>query len=151
MDTRDSWSGAIWAGMAVFVTASAVRLGIGTPSDPGPGFLPLGSGLALGLLAVILPVARGLGRNGAAPGEERPSLLPGRSAVAAVLALSLYCWILPVLGYLVATTGLMLALFALGRMKSRTVVSGSLLAALLSYVLFHHVLKVPLPRGILDF
>jgi hypothetical protein len=36
-------------------------------------------------------------------------------------------------------------------MRIRTVVLSSLLAVILSYLLFLHVLKVPLPRGILNF
>lgn len=146
--TRDRISGVLWLAAAVFVTASGTRLGIGTYDNPGPGFLPFWSGLGLALLAVVLML---LNPGSRASVEEGPLRLPRRSGVLAVVSLALYCWLLPVLGYLVATTGLMLVLFGLGRMRIRTVFLGSLLAVILSYILFLHVLKVPLPRGILSF
>lgn len=146
--TRDRISGVLWLLTAGFVTASGVRLGIGTYDDPGPGFLPFWSGLGLALLAVVLIL---LSLRSRASAEESPLRLPGRSGALVVAVLVLYCWLLPHLGYLVATTGLMLVLFGLGRLKARTVVLGSLLAVFLSYILFLHVLKVPLPRGILNF
>lgn len=146
--TRDRISGALWLAAAVFVTVSGTRLGIGTYDDPGPGFLLFWSGLGLALLAIVLLL---LSPGSRASAEEGPLRLPRRSGVLAVVSLALYCWLLPGLGYLAATTGLMLVLFGLGRMRIRTVVLGSLLSVLLSYILFLHVLKVPLPRGILSF
>ncbi|NPU85706.1 MAG: tripartite tricarboxylate transporter TctB family protein [Syntrophaceae bacterium] len=148
MGTRDRISGVLWLLAAGFVAASGVNLGIGAYDDPGPGFLPFWSGLVLALLAVVLLVLSLWDRG---PAEKRPMTLPGRTGMVVVTALALYCWLLPWLGYLVATTGLMLVLFGLGHIRIRTVVLGSLLAVFLSYVLFLHVLKVPLPRGILSF
>jgi hypothetical protein len=146
--TRDRISGVLWLLAAGFVTASGARLGIGAYDNPGPGFLPFWSGLGLALLAVVLLL---LSLGSRTSSEGCPLRLPRRSGVLVVVSLALYCWLLPRLGYLVATTCLMLVLFGIGRMRIRAVVLGSLLAVFLSYVLFLHVLKVPLPRGILAF
>jgi hypothetical protein len=148
---RDLAGGAVWLSVAAFVVAAAVRLGVGPPDEPGPGFLPFWSGIALAVLAVALLVAALRKQSGELPAEEAPAAIPLRTGLPVVAALSAYYWVLPRLGYLIATSGLMLVLFGAGRSRSRTVVAGSLLAVLLSYALFHLVLKVPLPGGILAF
>jgi cell division protein FtsW (lipid II flippase) len=68
-----------------------------------------------------------------------------------VAVLIAYCLVLPKLGYLLATFGLMLVLFTLGKMKFWVVIPCSLLAVLLTYGLFDYLLRIPLPRSILGF
>jgi len=135
----------------VYVVTAATGLGIGTPEDPGPGFLPFWSGLVLAVLAIALIAVTFRARSRGAPPVEQPAALPLRTGPIAVVALFSYAWILPHLGYLIATTALMMVLFAIGRLKPRAAALASLLAALSSYALFRLVLKVPLPRGIVDF
>jgi hypothetical protein len=66
-------------------------------------------------------------------------------------ALIAYCLVLPKFGYPISTFALMLVLFSLGRMKPWMIILGSLITVLLSYYLFDHLLRTPLPRGLLRF
>ena len=84
-------------------------------------------------------------RSDASNGGDR------RNVVIAVAALIAYCLALPKLGYRISTFALMLVLFSLGRMKPWVVILGSLLTVLASYYLFDHLLRTPLPRGVLRF
>ena len=71
--------------------------------------------------------------------------------VVIVIALFIYCLVLPVLGYIPATLVLMMILFYTGKMKLWAVICASLLAVLLTYCLFYYGLKTPLPRSIWFF
>src|SRR5512139_4099906 len=42
-----------WLVLAVFLCLGSYRLNVGTPSEPGSGFLPFGTGLLLGVLALV--------------------------------------------------------------------------------------------------
>jgi hypothetical protein len=68
-----------------------------------------------------------------------------------IAALTLYCLTLAKLGYLLATFGLMIVLFRLGKMRPWAMVIGAMIASLSSYGLFAFLLGTPLPRGFFRF
>ncbi|MDA8125644.1 MAG: tripartite tricarboxylate transporter TctB family protein [Deltaproteobacteria bacterium] len=150
MDKRDIISGAGWLCLAVFVFIVSLDLGIGALQSPGPGFILFCGSLGLAFLAGVL-ILTGARQKGRLP-------LPhfwkdghcGHVAMVAA-ALIVYSLLLTTLGYVLATLGLMVLLFALGKMKPWAVILGSLLAVFLSYGLFHYLLKTPLPQGLLAF
>jgi hypothetical protein len=60
--------------------------------------------------------------------------------------------VLPHLGYLIATAAVMLTLFTLyGRRHMVLAVGGSLLISFLTYFVFHELLRVQLPSGLIGF
>ncbi len=151
MDKRDLAECAVWLILSVFAFTASLRLGVGALRSPGPGFIPFWASGCLAFFAFILlgftlaaktqAVRRG---NGAKESHSANHLI-------VIAALTVYCLALEKAGYLLATFGLMMVLFRLGKMKYSAIVLDSLLASLSSYGLFAYVLGTPLPRGIFGF
>jgi putative tricarboxylic transport membrane protein len=126
----------------------AIGLKLGTPSDPGPGFLPFGTGALLGILALVhllkVSVVVSNGKNEEFLRQE----VKWRSTLVVVLAVLVYALLLPFLGYLIATFILMIVLFSLNdRRKWSLVIPASLLVIGITYLVFHVWLKVQFPPG----
>ena len=155
---RDRWSAAGLALLAIGYLLAARRYPLDTLATPGPGVVPLGSGLALLALAVWLFVVAEAARParaegglfkaraaGTRPTEPAPSRARWSPVVLAV-ALVLYAALLPRLGFVVAS-------FALVVVASRLMgAPGWWRPALLAlsvtgvgYLLFARWLGVPLP------
>lgn len=148
---RELADGALWLVVAALFCIASLRLGVGPLRSPGPGFIPFWAGLGLavcaGILAVSRPEApRHAGRREPTAGEARPL-----RKLVVVAGLAAYCLGLERIGYPVATFGLMLLLFSLGKMRPRVVVGAALAASAASYGLFALLLKTPLPPGMFGF
>jgi putative tricarboxylic transport membrane protein len=135
------------------VTFWSYRLGLGTLTNPGPGFLPFWCALILAGLSCLVFVHRRLART---EGEARKirqlwqgvGWVKGIYVVAALLAYSL---LFTTLGYLLSTIALLLFLFkAIEPQKWTVAVGGAVLASFGSFVLFARWLDVQLPRGVLE-
>jgi putative tricarboxylic transport membrane protein len=151
MDKREIISSLVWFCVVIIVTVSSIDLGIGAFHNPGPGFFPFWSGVSIAILTMFMLAARLYKKVDAV---RLTDLWKGQHwgiLVAVIVSLIVYCLVLTRLGYILATTGLMLILFSLGKMKPWTIIISSLLAVLLSYGLFHYGLRTPLPKGILAF
>ena len=67
-------------------------------------------------------------------------------------SLFIYAILLPSLGYLIATFGLLALLFGImSRQRLWIPIASALITALLSYLIFYVWLGVQLPKGILGF
>jgi hypothetical protein len=151
MDKREIISSAVWFGIVAIVATSSLRLGIGEFYNPGPGFFPFWSSIFIALLTLIM-----LGTHFFKKADvfHLADLWKGEHwgiLVIVIASLIVYCLVLAKFGFILATTGLMMILFYLGKMKPWAIILGSLLAVLLSYGLFHYGLQTPLPKGILNF
>jgi hypothetical protein len=151
MDKREIISSAVWFCIVAIVAISSLRLGIGEFHNPGPGFFPFWSSIFIALLTLIM-----LGTNLFKKADvfHLADLWKGEhwgTLLIVIASLVVYCLVLAKLGYLLATTGLMMILFYLGKMKPWAIILGSLLAVLLSYGLFYYGLQTPLPKGVLNF
>jgi hypothetical protein len=150
MDKGEVTGGIAWLCLAAAVGWMSLKLGIGEFRNPGSGFVPFLGSLVLALFACLL-IAGGVRRKGPSPTAPRWQGRRWGLNLAVAAALILYSLLLVKLGYILATLGLMAVLLGLGRMRPGAVIVGSLLAVLLTYGLFHGVLKVPLPSGLLAF
>lgn len=138
-----------WTALGILACYGAIRLGVGTATEPGSGFIFFWSGLILVVLSLIA-LAESL-REGDA---EKPGTgaLNWRKIVLVLLALLLYAFVLERLGF-VLTTFLLLS-FLLGLIEGTHWgksfgVAGA--AALASYAIFELWLKIRLPHGIFGF
>ena len=143
---------AVWLVLSGVALTASLRLGIGALRSPGPGFIPFWAGIGLAFFACIL-----LGLNLAAKTQairrdkEAGAANRRNRLIVVIAALTLYCLTLAKLGYLLATFGLMIVLFRLGKMRPWAMVIGALIASLSSYGLFAFLLGTPLPRGFFRF
>ena len=54
MQRADFLSGLSLFGLSIFICYGALRLEVGTPQAPAPGFFPFVSGLAIGILSILI-------------------------------------------------------------------------------------------------
>ncbi len=151
MDRKEIISGGFWLCVAITVLFASLRLSLGPYDNPGAGFLAFWAGLLLAGLSGAL-IWSGLRRK--ADATALVDLWRGRQwsvPFVVTAALIFYSLALIKLGYLIATFGLMVALFSFGKIKLPMAIPGALLASLFTFALFDWFLKMPLPRGIFGF
>jgi len=152
MNFRDQLSGFFWLAISILVCIESIKSGIGTFRSPGPGFLPFWSGVALGTFAIIL-IASDILREKV--GQKNINLWGGKrwsNVILILVSLFAYALLLPRLGYLITTFGLMVFLFSLiGRPRLWVQGVSALITVLATYIIFYVWLNVQLPKGILGF
>jgi putative tricarboxylic transport membrane protein len=150
LKTGDIVSGAVLAGLGVFIITEARRWEYLGPDGPGPGFFPLWYGIALVALSVLL-IGMSLARRGRQPGGAVNWREVGR-ALAAWAGLAACVGLLKVLGFLLAFGLFTFFLVAvMYRRPLATAVAVSLGMTLSFYLLFPLALNVALPVGRLGF
>jgi len=130
----------------------ALRIKIGTFRSPGPGFFLFWSGVALGLLALALVVKKSLSEK---RGENITKLWKGvrwSKVIFVLTSLFIYAILLPRLGYVITTFGLMVCLFGIiGRSRLWILGMSAFITVLITYVIFCVLLEVQMPKGIFGF
>lgn len=153
MHPGDRLSSFFWLLIAIFICVISTTLGLGKARAPGPGFLLFWTGIVLGFLSIILLTksivqARTL--------EEMPGLssswkgMKWGRVVFVFVVLLVYTVLLPLLGFLIATSILLIVLFSIlgmERLWLQAVVC--VMIALVSYLIFSVCLGIPFPQGIL--
>jgi putative tricarboxylic transport membrane protein len=152
MNLRDGLSGLFWLIIALFVCVEALTINIGNMHSPGPGFLPFWSGVALGMFSIGLLIKSVLQSKM----QERISTLwkgmKWHNVILVLASLIAYTILLPRLGYLITTSGLLAFLFCITKSQKLWIqVVIAIIIALVSYLVFYVWLGVPLPKGILSF
>ncbi|MHB9097642.1 MAG: tripartite tricarboxylate transporter TctB family protein [Syntrophales bacterium] len=137
-------AGLCFLAIGIGFTVGAVKLQIGAPTEPQPGFFPFWDGLLLiALSAVFLFKAWG-GRAGESHAFGR---LGGPAVV--VLALILYVAAMERVGYVITTALLSAVVLKVLETKPRVLIVMSLVLAVASYLIFDRLLGVTLPPGLL--
>jgi putative tricarboxylic transport membrane protein len=151
MKRYDQISSLIWLGFALYICTESLRLPLGSWRDPGPGFLPLASGVFLGVLSgVSFFQARMRATDESRGGWYSPERW--KSLLLILAALFGYALVLDALGFLVSTFILLLVLFRFVEpQKWFVAIGGGVLASIICYAVFELWLKTQLPRGILGF
>jgi hypothetical protein len=149
MDQRNMISSMVFFLLAAIVLITSVGLGIGSLHNPQAGFMPFWTGLLILIFSLILFGITYVNKAISVRWADLWRNVHWQKNIMAVIALAIYGLALPSLGYLIATSILMMILFCLGGMKVWTSAFSSLLSVFLSYGLFQFILKTPLPRGIL--
>jgi putative tricarboxylic transport membrane protein len=144
-DTGDTVASVFGILLGGAVIIGAIRLHLGTPREPQPGFFPFVAALILVVLCGILLVQALCGRRQGmeAFGELwRPVIL--------IAGLFVYAVVLDVVGYVVATILLSVVVLRVLDTKSwwKLIIIG-LVLSLGTYFLFDRLLDVSLPAGIL--
>jgi len=140
----------IFAGI---VCVGSLKLGFGSFSDPGAGFMPLLSSLLLIFLSAIDLIVGVISRwkNDRSDREIWSDIHWGR-LIGTLLMLVLYTIMMPVFGFSIPTAVLLFVLFRLIERRSlwRTAL-GAIVVTAMFYFGFGSALGAQLPRGILGF
>jgi putative tricarboxylic transport membrane protein len=143
-------SGAIfWVAAGLLTCYGAIRLGLGSVTDPGAGFIFFWAGLSLVILAFVV-LAAGLRRDPNTV-EEIPEI--NWTKIVLVLAsLLLYAFFLERLGFVLTTFGLlsflMVCIEGISWVRSLGAAGA---AAAASFAIFELWLKIRLPKGLFGF
>ncbi len=137
----------LWVLASLTICVAAMQMGLGTFSEPGPGFMMFGVGFMLCFvsLSVVLQKAPQFG-------TERLLGPYWKRAIYIFLLLMGYGVVLTTLGYLLSTFLLMLTLFwATGHKGWITLVLKTVFSVGITYLVFGKWLDCQLPQGIFGF
>lgn len=151
MKNNDQRSSLVWFAIGLIIVFYSTKYGLGTLSSPGPGFVPLLSGLVIaGLALIVFLQQHWKGNRDTLKGlwQEKDW-----STMFKVMgALVLYALLLKSLGFLLITFLLIVYLFrVIEPMSWKKVLAGAFLTAFGSYVIFDLWLEAQLPGGIFGF
>jgi len=153
MDKRDLLSGLVWFSVGLLIILGSLSLEIGTLNNPRSGLFPLIAGSLLSLFALVILIQAALAKT-----SEKQSLAKlfvgsnWRKAFCTVGALLIYSITLNTIGFLTITLLLLVFLFrAIQPQKWKVAIGLSILASVISYLLFDRILQLQLPRGFLGF
>ena len=146
---KPDWkSGILFFFLGLTVCFFALRMGVGKPSAPGPGFLPFVAGLFLAFLSLLLLFAVHLGKAGG-KWEARITL---RNVISILGGMAAYAYLLNHIGFVFVTFGFVTLLIRFIEPQSWTkAIIGGAAASGISFLLFDILLKTPLPRTFLGF
>ena len=152
MKNPDRLTSMIWLALAILICSGSARFSLGDLRHPGPGFFSFVAGAILGLLSIILFWQSG--RKG--PQEKReafwPNLPGGRQVIWMVIALIIYVLGMKYGGFFFSTILFLgFLLRGIGHQKWPTTISVTILAAIISHLVFQIWLDVQLPRAFLGF
>ena len=152
MRKADVWSSAVLILLGVATGIESVRLGIGSSMLPGPGFLPLGASLVLVFLALAILVRAWLAAADATAEKLWPPADKLAMVAAVLISLAIYALVWNTLGFSLSTCLLLAFLLRfVGKQQWMTVIAGTLITTVVSYLLFGVFLKVELPAGVIGF
>ena len=152
MDHRDLLSGLFWLGISIFVVIESILMDIGAFHSPGPGFFPFWSAVIVGTFAIILLVTIRLKKKWKRKIRDLWKGVQWQKVIWVLFSLFLYPFLLPIIGYLITTFGLMVfSISIMGRSKLWVQGISGLIITLVSYFIFYMLLGVQLPQGIFGF
>jgi putative tricarboxylic transport membrane protein len=149
---QDRASSLFFLGIGIFVIITALRLGLGKLTNPGPGFVIFGSGLLLLILSIIVFIRSKLSHSSYS--EKIPALWKTggwKKVVVIVASLFLYSTLFERLGYLLMTTMLMVFLMKMMRVRWRNALFWAILSTFIMYIGLGMLLDLQLPKGIMWF
>jgi putative tricarboxylic transport membrane protein len=153
MGQTNQISSIFWLILGLAVIYGSHRLGLGTLTHPGPGFLPFWCGAILaGLSLLVFIQGRLAGRRGEprTPGHRWEGVRWFKT-VFVVLAMLVYALLFTYLGFILGTTLLLIFLFkAVEPEKWPMAVGGAILTSVVCFVVFGLWLDIQLPRGLIE-
>lgn len=139
----------LWLLTGLTICVASIQLKLGTLTDPGPGFLPFGTGLFLLFFSLAALFTEGREE------EKEDGSWTGpywKRVITTIISLVAYALILTRLGYLLSTFLLMAFLFwAPEYRKWATILIKAVLSAGITYFVFDKWLDCQLPKGIFGF
>ena len=153
MERYDRIFSFIWIALGVAQCVESVNFGLGSVSEPGTGFMPFVMGLVIILLAVSLLIeATFTLKKSPPPKTSLWAEVHWKRVAYITLLLLAYSFLLPKLGYILATFLVMVFLLKSGEpVKWPAAILVGALTSGLSYLIFGIWLSVSFPRGMFSF
>ena len=148
MTKYDRISTLFLVGLAIAVSLESIRIGPGSLSNPGPGLIPLGCGLVLGILSLV-GFFRTFVRSSSERRREDAVKLGGRT-ISALVSMVAFGFLINSLGFLIVTflwMGFVCRWIA--RMGWKGTIFTSVVTPFCTWLLFEYFLEIRFPRGIL--
>lgn len=138
-----------WMTLSLALGAGSYQIGLGTPQEPGSGFLPFWTAVLLCVLTIVHFIRTVYPDK---TGQATASLVWGkhwRRLIIVILTLTLYGVTLSALGYVISTFLLLVVLFSIyGRRKWWVVVGISVIVVGITVMIFSFWLTIQLPQGL---
>jgi putative tricarboxylic transport membrane protein len=126
----------------------AYRHGLGRLHNPGMGFMPFVAAALLGILSLVLFIQSGLKRKEDRHPQDALSRDGMSKGIVIIVALVVYAWLVPIIGYGIATFLFMASIFKFAGIRQWwKVIVYSLLASVISYFVFSKWLSLQFPAG----
>ena len=141
----------LWFSVGLWFLWGGLKLGVGDLHNPDAGFFPIIIGGVLSLLSVAFFIATLLGKGSVEQVSFWKEKKSWKRVLAALLSLIFYNIFLDYLGYMTTTFLFFIYLLKfIGKKRWATSIVVAILASFLSYLLFHVVMGVPLPKEIFN-
>lgn len=150
MRTADISSSLFWMAIGLGICWGGYDLGLGNLNDPGSGFMFFWVGVIMACLSGVVLIQAA--RQKAVRGEMKASWagIAYKKVIAVIAALFIYAYLLNPLGFILATTLLMIFLFkAVEPQRWSIAILGAVASTLAAYGLFRLWLQCQLPLGLL--
>jgi putative tricarboxylic transport membrane protein len=146
----DRMSTLFFVGLATAIVVESIRMGRGSLSNPGPGLIPLGCGLVIGTLSLIVFV--GTFRTSPGEGLRDKKIEFSWNIISALISMVVFGFLLNPLGFYTATF-LWLGFVCrwIGRMGWKATIVLSVISTLSAWLLFGYLLEIRFPRGLMGF
>ena len=146
---KPDWrSGIFFFLLGLIVCYFSIKLGLGKPSKPGPGFMPFLAGVFLTSLSLLLVLQVLLSEAGRFFATE----IKLGKVVWVLGAMVAYGFLMQKIGFVFVTFGFVTLLIRFIEPQSwRKAIIGGVISAGVSFLLFDLLLKSPLPRTFLEF
>jgi len=155
MKSSDLTFSSLWIVFAALAAFQSVRLNLGSLNNPGPGFLPFCSSVAIGILSFALLVSqvhKPKKEQGIVGGFKLGQLwMKTVFFLSAAFIYMIIIW--EKIGYLIGTPFLLFFLLkCVGSQSIKRSIIISMIATIISYLIFQTWLSCMLPKGLLkDF
>jgi len=144
--------GFVWIGLGVILCILALQFDFGTFHAPGPGFVPVLTGLFISAMGLAMITARALSKHqsSGALGADHPFRIGSWRRLIYTMGLLLaYIILIEPVGFLLTTFLLMFGLFFDPQKRNQAWgLFFSIATALMSYLIFEVWLRCQLPRGL---
>lgn len=152
MASDDKITSSLWFCFGLFITLKAIPIGLGSLSNPGPGFIFFWSGILLCFLSAIVFLQAYRKKTKEAGKSISWIGIRWKKMILFIIALLVYTYLFEKIGFILSILLLMIYLFkGIEPQKWSTAILSTALTGFIAYSLFVLWLKCQLPRGILPF
>jgi hypothetical protein len=151
MSRYDRMSSLFFVGVAFVISIESIRLGPGSLSNPGPGLIPLGCGLVLGILGLIvfsLSMKRAENDRGIL---WKPGIQWGK-IISIIMSILGYAFLVNPLGFhLITFLWMCYVCWRIGGMGLKVSIFTSVVTVASCYFVFERILAIHFPKGVFGF